>query len=180
MRVDRDWTSRSRVCQGTVQKVYEIEIFPSGHTLDRCWTCKNCDQGSHFGLLKIKICVWTEIGQSFYIDRPWTKLGFQFWTLTLTILVDKCWTTIGLGHTLDKIWIFPAPLRSRDLMQTLVNTCPALARRLPGACPGDCPAVACHSLGVKRQIDFRSPKPPAVFLSISLFDVLRGKKDMPT
>ena len=118
MRVDRDWTSRSRVCQGTVQKIYEIEIFPSGHTLDRCWICKNCDQGSHFGLLKIKICVWTEIGQSFYIDRPWTKLGFQFWMLTLTISVDKCWTTIGLGHTLDKIWIFPAPLRSRDLMQT--------------------------------------------------------------
>ena len=113
-RLDLKIQSLSRYCP----KIYEIEIFRSGHTLDRCWTCKNCDQGSHFGLLKIKICVWTEIGQSFYIDRPWTKLGFQFWTLTLTILVDKCWTTIGLGHTLDKIWIFPAPLCSRDLMQT--------------------------------------------------------------
>ena len=49
LRMDRDWTSTSRVSPVTVNKTKKCEKILTGQTLDRGWTCNNCGQGSHFG-----------------------------------------------------------------------------------------------------------------------------------
>ena len=91
--LDTHWTGKSRDCpkpvhynsnnpeivQSLSTTIENCAILHPGQTLDRLRTWEIGAQGSYFGFLKKDIATlmlhWTEIGQTFDMDAPWTEFG---------------------------------------------------------------------------------------------------------